>query len=723
MNLLFPYFMWLLPALAIPVIIHLLNLVRYRRMRWAAIEFLLVSEHHIVRRARLKQILLMLLRISILAALLFALAAPLIGGGLAALLGTRADSVAIAIDNSMSMTTVSLGGTALDRAKREASNLLKSLPRGTSVAAAAFTRDWNCSYSEPVVDPEGIAKFIAALSPTSAGTYIPAALENATEIIQKGGRDGAICIITDFRSNGWVQTNDAVWESLRQRMHKANVKKIVLVDVGAPVAFNASITSVKADPPILLPGWRINLETTIAWVGELPKGFSATLFVDGQAFDSRIIDTTGQISTGGEVPRGQAQCTFFLPPLTSDIHTGYIEIPADGLASDNRFYFLLRTTGTVPVLVVEGPENKKTGQRPAEFLAKALSAGGKGFFTPRVIPSSRLTAKTLGGNRAVFFADVERLSEEALAAVKSYVVSGGMAVFFLGPQSDVQWWNSLAGKEGDEGAGRFAPLLLVEEARTKRDKPFRLGWADLRYPVTAPLEKEGMGSISIVRYFRAKQAEGAQMFISLENSDPYLCARQVGRGKVVAFVTSCQEDDSNLPFTHIMLTLVHRLMFDHLRVDAEMLARQAESELYATLSDEPSLQIIYPSGRRARVSADDSGTQRITFSKTTEAGFYHIADPRNSGDEKDNKGEILAAVNPPPDESNMDTIDADEVRRLLEGFDVDIISASGPAGEKPLGVMEARAGLSFFLAALALLFLVGESILAWSIGRQGGDRN
>ena len=80
-------------------------------------------------------------------------------------------------------------------------------------------------------------------------------------------------------------------------------------------------------------------------------------------------------------------------------------------------------------------------------------------------------------------------------------------------------------------------------------------------------------------------------------------------------------------------------------------------------------------------------------------------------------------MNPPPDESNMDTIDADEVRRLLEGFDVDIISASGPAGEKPLGVMEARAGLSFFLAALALLFLVGESILAWSIGRQGGDRN
>ena len=55
MNFLHPEFLWLAPLLAVPILIHLLNRVRYRRMRWAAIEFLLQTERRAVRRARLRQ--------------------------------------------------------------------------------------------------------------------------------------------------------------------------------------------------------------------------------------------------------------------------------------------------------------------------------------------------------------------------------------------------------------------------------------------------------------------------------------------------------------------------------------------------------------------------------------------------------------------------------------------------------------------------------------------
>ena len=47
-----PGFLWLAPLVALPILIHLLNRIRYRRVRWAAIDFLLTTERRAVRRAR-----------------------------------------------------------------------------------------------------------------------------------------------------------------------------------------------------------------------------------------------------------------------------------------------------------------------------------------------------------------------------------------------------------------------------------------------------------------------------------------------------------------------------------------------------------------------------------------------------------------------------------------------------------------------------------------------
>ena len=46
-----------------PIIIHLINRVRFRRVRFAAMEFLLQSRHRSRRRVLLEQLLLLLLRI------------------------------------------------------------------------------------------------------------------------------------------------------------------------------------------------------------------------------------------------------------------------------------------------------------------------------------------------------------------------------------------------------------------------------------------------------------------------------------------------------------------------------------------------------------------------------------------------------------------------------------------------------------------------------------
>src|SRR5260370_24964097 len=62
-----------------PIIIHLINRMRFRRIRWAAMEFLLKSQKRNRRRLIIEQLILLLLRILIVALLGFLLARLVMG--------------------------------------------------------------------------------------------------------------------------------------------------------------------------------------------------------------------------------------------------------------------------------------------------------------------------------------------------------------------------------------------------------------------------------------------------------------------------------------------------------------------------------------------------------------------------------------------------------------------------------------------------------------------
>src|SRR5215467_6389373 len=64
--------------IAAPIIIHFINRLRFRRVKWAAMEFLLASQQRNRRRLLLEQLLLLLLRILVVAALVMLVARPLV---------------------------------------------------------------------------------------------------------------------------------------------------------------------------------------------------------------------------------------------------------------------------------------------------------------------------------------------------------------------------------------------------------------------------------------------------------------------------------------------------------------------------------------------------------------------------------------------------------------------------------------------------------------------
>src|SRR5882672_5127718 len=76
MNFFNPGLLWFALGGAIPVIVHLLHRQKYRRVRWAAMEFLLAALKKTQRRLRLENLILLLIRVLIMILVALAIARP-----------------------------------------------------------------------------------------------------------------------------------------------------------------------------------------------------------------------------------------------------------------------------------------------------------------------------------------------------------------------------------------------------------------------------------------------------------------------------------------------------------------------------------------------------------------------------------------------------------------------------------------------------------------------
>ena len=129
---------FLLPFLALVLAIHLIHLLRHRRVRWAAMDFLLESKKKNQASIRLKQLLLMLLRLAAVATIIFLLARPILQDAWSQLFGGANVHHVILLDDSGSMTDRQANTSAFERGQRVAENILSLDGSAESQQAVTF---------------------------------------------------------------------------------------------------------------------------------------------------------------------------------------------------------------------------------------------------------------------------------------------------------------------------------------------------------------------------------------------------------------------------------------------------------------------------------------------------------------------------------------------------------------------------------------------------------
>lgn len=231
MSFLQPVLLLALPLIALPVVIHLVNQRRHRSVEWAAMMFLVRAKKMNTGMARLRNLVILALRVVALAALIFALSRPLSTGMLGRMGVARVDSTVVVLDRSPSMEWQDLetGASKRSTALAKLSELLALRGFGNELILIDSARQ----HPVKVESPDDLPRTPEA-QPTATAANIPDLLERAANYLfetQAGRADVWVC--SDLQASDW-HVESSRWTSLRDQLSSFKGLQLYLLSYPKP---------------------------------------------------------------------------------------------------------------------------------------------------------------------------------------------------------------------------------------------------------------------------------------------------------------------------------------------------------------------------------------------------------------------------------------------------------------------------------------------------------
>jgi hypothetical protein len=432
MTFLQPILLFGLPLVTLPIIIHLINQRRYQTIRWAAMMFLLAANRMSRGYARLRQMLILLFRMLVIAGLIFAISRPLAGGWFGRAAGGRADTTIIVLDRSPSMRQQGQGTTVskLDAGKHQLARTLGVLGSGRYVLVENTS-----NVAHEIESPESLLQLTAA-EPSSTSADLPAMLQAARDYIRDNhtGRT-EIWICSDLRQNDW-NVDSARWQALRDsflelpqgvRFHLLAYPDVASGNVGVRVTNVRRVQT--TDGAELLVSLKLTREGATDGKAGVPIQFD----IEG-ARSELTVEMIG--------PTFELKDHRIPIDKTKERGWGKVSIPADSNPADNEFYFAFDRPQPRKTLIVTD-EQQATG--PLQ-LAASIPTDPAVTCTAEIVTKQQLAAIDWDG--VSFLVWHAPLPDADTASIVDTFVRRGGQVLFLPPRSPddktfqgVRWQN------------------------------------------------------------------------------------------------------------------------------------------------------------------------------------------------------------------------------------------------------------------------------------------
>jgi hypothetical protein len=546
-----PLLLFGLTALAIPILIHLFNFRRYRKIYFTNVRFLSAIKQETRKRSEIRQLLILLSRLLAVASLVLAFAQPYIPSPLRQKKLSGQQAVSVYIDNSFSMEAASREGKLLEVAKSRALEIAGAC--NPSDQFLLVTNQTGSRYNLPVSRDEFITMVREVELSTISVPMSVILLRQKEALGRIATSNKTIYLISDFQR----ATSDL------PMFASDTLHSYLLVPLVPGKTNNLFIDSAWFESPVQQPTQPSVLMVSVKNAGtESVEKVPLKLTINGRQ----------KAVSGVELTPGASRVLSL--PFTNEgagHQQGYAEITDNPVVFDNTLYFSYSLLQSLPVLSI----NNDRGNPYLEALF-----GEDSSFSYSEVPVTRLDYSSLTRFPIIILDGLKEISSGLSQELGRYVRNGGQLAVF--PPRDIV----------RESYTMFCAAMALPAFGRPDTTAFRVERINTESALFSDVfEKNASGKVVLAENTDLPTAffhfgsngmvhAGGEMLMQLENGDPFLESFSQGKGKVYLFTAPLDPAATNFPKHPLFVPVLFKMV---------LLSETQPRLYYYTGSNEPVL--------------------------------------------------------------------------------------------------------------------------------------
>ena len=559
MSFVHPQFLFALFAVSVPIIIHLFNFRRFKKVYFSDIRFLKEVKQQTQNRNRIKHRLILISRILAVAFLVFAFAQPFIPSDKKnSVAGMQA--VSVYVDNSFSMENVSKNGMLLDEAKKMAYEI--ALAHSQTDLFQLLTNDFEGKHQRLVSREE----FLTMLDEVKISPAVKSVSEisaRQTDILSKSEiKNKKSFIISDFQKS--ISDFDKVKEN--------TAITVILLPVPDNQQNNLYIDSCWFESPVHQLDQAEKLNVRIKNISEnYLENISIKLFLNNQQ------KTPSSFSIAPNESK-DIQLSFVIKE--TGIQQGRIEITDYPVTYDDKFYFSFDVAKNISVSYIS---SSLMGMKEEDSKKSIQSLFGKdSLFRLTTQDENKIDYSSLETQQVIILSELKSISSGLAQELNHFIRNGGSLIVFPSTEADTNSYKSFLSSLGTNF------YLRQDTANTKID------WVNFESDIFSDVfEKSALSGaegkrvnldLPVVHSHYAQSHSthtSEEVLLKMRNGNPFFSKYTCRKGKVYLSAVPLNSDWSNFSKHAIFVPLMYKISMNS----------QSSSELFYNIGKENSIPV------------------------------------------------------------------------------------------------------------------------------------
>ena len=506
MQFLNPYFLFGLFAIAIPIIIHLFNFRRFKKVYFTNVSFLKEIQISTKKQKNIRNRVLLFVRILAIILIVLLFSQPYFPNGKNKLVENGLNAVVVCVDNSFSMQNQGTQGRLLDEAKQKAKEIISQYNNNDEFLL--LTMDMEGKHQQ-FVNKERFVSLLNQVEISPKSQLNSKLINRSFDLLNtKHGFHKRCFFISDFQRPAFDTENfskDSSIKSLLVPLHANNINNIY-------------VDSISFDDPIFQLGQNVDINVRIVNISDKKaENVSAKLYIDNKQIAVSTVD----------IEKNQSQNLKMSFTLQKHgIQHGYIKILDNPIVFDDNFFFTIHTNPNIEVLSINS-----NGSNP--YISRLFS--NKNEITLTNMQEKSIDFNDFGKYSLIILNALTEFSSGLASELSRFCENGG-SVFIIPSQT--------MNLSSFESSMKALNLPYYSELVMNENKVSIINQQNKLYKGVFSSQVDNMEMPSVKKYYRLSWSTKTprESIMKFQNQEDFLLVSQKANSKIYILATNLTED-------------------------------------------------------------------------------------------------------------------------------------------------------------------------------------